>query len=130
MSSILGSGSRMVPSLLAAASGLTAAAIVGATSYLLFGAGSVGPPQSARAAALRYAHMLHVSDAQELGLVVCEGTDPQTATLDGVAWRLEPGQLDAHATSFRFDTTDGVRHLQVATRKAAKGWCVTAVQPG
>jgi hypothetical protein len=134
MSTMLGSDSRLVPSLLAVASGLTAAAVVGATSYLLFGAGSIGgPPQSPRAAALRYAHLLHASDIRNLDIVVCDGIRSQPVSqawpLVGVAWRLEPGQLDAQATSFRFDTTDGVRHLQVQTRQARTGWCVSAVAP-
>ncbi len=128
MSTMLGSGSRLVPSLLAAASGLTAAAVVGAASYAMFGAGSVGAPQSARAATLRYAHLLHVSDTKSLSQVVCAGTDPQLAALAGVTWRLDPGQLDTHATAFTLASADGARHLRVQAAKVRTGWCISAVQ--
>ncbi|BEP15241.1 hypothetical protein acdb102_35520 [Acidothermaceae bacterium B102] len=127
---MLGSGSRVVPSLLAVTVGLGTAGIVGAASYLLLGAGTVGPPQSPRAAALRYAHMLHVSDDRELGLVVCRGTDPQAGELDGAVWRLDPGQTQPHVTTFAFTTTDGQRHLRVDTSHVGKAWCVSGVQPG
>ena len=130
MSSMLGSGSRLVPSLLAVTVGLGAAGTVGAASYLLLGSGSVGPPQSPRAAALRYAHMLHVSDDSELGVVVCNGTDPQSGLLEGAVWRLDPGQTEPHATAFAFTTIDGLRHLRVQTTHAGKAWCVSQVLPG
>jgi hypothetical protein len=138
MSSMLGSGSRMVPSLLAAACGLSAAAVVGAVSYVAFGTGTVGPPQSPRAAALRYAHLLHEGDVKDLDILACQGTRAKSvsqawpsaniANIANIAWRLEPRQLNAKATSFRFGTTDGARHLQMVTAQSRTGWCVSSVR--
>src|SRR3954452_15113957 len=99
MSSTFDSDSRLVPWLLAVASGLTAAAVVGATSYLLFGTGSIGgAPQSPRAAVLRFAHLLRESEVRNFDIVVCPGTDRTGERMYpflGIAWRLDPGQLDA-----------------------------------
>ena len=126
----MGSGSRVVPSLLAVTVGLGAAGMVGAASYLLLGSGAVGPPQSPRAAALRYAHLLHVSDTRGLGVVVCQGTDAKAPSFEGAVWRLDPGQTVPHATTFAFTTTDGQRHLRVATSQVGKAWCISRVDPG
>jgi hypothetical protein len=107
--------------------GLVLAASAGGLSYFVFGSGTVGPPHTARAAALRYAHLLRGSEARDMGLVVCAGVDSQVDTLGGLDWRLNSRLDDSTVTSFSFVTSDRQRQMRVDTGKVGNRWCVSAV---